>query len=127
MNGLLPYILLWFPLILVGIANGVLRETTYGRRMAEVHAHQLSSLIGVALFYGAFWLILRAYPTASAGHALGVGLVWLVMTVAFEFGFGRWVAGHSWRRLLHDYNLADGRVWALVLLAIFLAPWVFHR
>lgn len=127
MKGLLPYILLWFPLILIGIANGVLRETTYGKRMPELRAHQLSSLIGVGLFYGAFWLILRAYPTASTAQALTVGLFWMLMTVAFEFGFGRWAAGHSWRRLLYDYDLGAGRVWGLVVLAIFLAPLVFHR
>jgi len=124
---MLPYILLWFPLIVIGIANGVLRETTYGKRMPELRAHQLSSLIGGVLFYGAFHLILRAYPTTSTAHAIAVGLVWLLMTVAFEFGFGRWVAGHSWRRLLQDYNLAAGRVWGLVLLAIFLAPLIFHH
>ena len=127
MRGILPYILLWFPLILIGVANGVLRETTYGKRMSELRAHQLSSLIGVVLFYGAFRLILQAYPTTSAAHALAVGAVWLLMTVAFEFGFGRWAAGHSWRRLLHDYDLTAGRVWGLVVLAIFLAPLVFHQ
>jgi len=39
-----------------------------------------------------------------------IGLVWLAMTVAFEFLFGDYVAGHSWDRLLHDYNLFAGRL-----------------
>jgi succinate dehydrogenase/fumarate reductase cytochrome b subunit len=121
-----PYILLWFPLIGIGIFNGVLREATYGKRMSELRAHQLSSLIGTVLFYVAFHLILRSFPTASTAHAALVGLIWLLMTAAFEFCFGRWVAKHSWRRLLRDYDLAAGRLWGLVLLSIFLAPLVFH-
>jgi len=47
--------------------------------------------------------------------------------VLFEFGFGHWVAGHSWRRLLADYKLLAGRLWALVLVWIGIAPWVFYR
>jgi hypothetical protein len=35
---LTPYILLWFPLILIGIGNGLLREFTYGRRLSELRA-----------------------------------------------------------------------------------------
>jgi len=123
---LTPYILLWFPLILIGIGNGLLREFTYGRRLSELRAHQVSSLTGIVFFYTAFCFILRAFPTASAGHALLVGAVWTLMTVAFELTFGRWVAKHPWRRLLRDYNLAAGRLWSLVLLAIFLAPLVFR-
>lgn len=40
----------------------------------------------------------------------------------FELGFGHWVAGHPWQRLLADYDLAAGRVWALVLLWVALTP-----
>ena len=33
----------------------------------------------------------------------------------FELGFGHWVAGHPWSRLLADYDLLAGRIWVLVL------------
>ncbi|MEW6447103.1 MAG: hypothetical protein AB1426_03305, partial [Bacillota bacterium] len=56
-----------------------------------------------------------------------IGLIWLVLTVAFEFGFGHFVMGHSWSRLLHDYNLLKGRLWVLVLLWVAIAPYVFYR
>jgi hypothetical protein len=73
----------------------------------------------------AFYLILRAFPTTSVVHAITVGAVWTLMTLAFEFTFGRWVAKHPWQRLLRDDNLAAGRLWSLVLLSIFLAPLFF--
>jgi hypothetical protein len=34
---------------------------------------------------------------------------------------------HPWSRLLHDYNLFEGRLWVLVLLWVTLAPYVFHK
>jgi hypothetical protein len=53
---------------------------------------------------------------------LGVGLFWLVLTVTFEFLFGRYVAGASWEALLADYDVLRGRLWPLVLLTTLLAP-----
>jgi apolipoprotein N-acyltransferase len=49
------------------------------------------------------------------------------MTVIFEFGFGHYVAGHSWSHLLADYNLLAGRVWFLFLIWIALLPYVIWR
>jgi hypothetical protein len=46
----------------------------------------------------------------------------LVLTLAFEFGFGHWVAGKSWSDLLRDYNLLEGRVWPLVPVVTTVAP-----
>ena len=48
------------------------------------------------------------------------------LTVSFEFGFGRLVMKHSWERLLHDYNILEGRVWILVLLWTLLAPLAYN-
>jgi hypothetical protein len=34
---------------------------------------------------------------------------------------------HPWTRLLHDYNILEGRVWVLVLVWITIAPYIFSR
>jgi hypothetical protein len=47
--------LAWFPMILIAIANGVLREYGYGKRMTECAAYQLSTLIGIVLFGIYIW------------------------------------------------------------------------
>lgn len=124
---LLHYILAWFPMVLIAIANGAVREKTYGRRMSELRAHQLSSITAVALFGVYIAGLSRLWPLASDTEAWIVGAVWVAMTVIFEFAFGRMVAGHSWRRLAHDYNFFAGRLWALVLVWIGTAPTVFRH
>jgi len=48
------------------------------------------------------------------------------MTVAFEFLFGHYVMGHSWHRLLQDYDLHQGRVWVLVLAWTAFGPCILY-
>jgi hypothetical protein len=42
--------------------------------------------------------------------------------VAFEFGFGRYVAKQSWQTQLADYDLRRGRLWSVVLAAVATMP-----
>ncbi len=118
----LRYLLFWFPLTLVAIANGVLRESTYGHWLNELHSHQLSTLTGMALIGFAVWTLLRRWPLTSRREALVVGGLWVIQTVLFEFLFGHYGVGHPWERLLDDYNLAAGRLWVLFLLWLALLP-----
>jgi hypothetical protein len=53
--------------------------------------------------------------------------VWLGLTLAFEFGFGRLVAKQSWEQLLADYNVAAGRTWPLVLAWLATGPELTRR
>lgn len=124
---MLKYVLLWFPMAVVAIANGALRQTTYGRHMAELRAHQLSTVIGLALIGIFMWVVLRVWPPASGGQAIAIGLMWMAMTLAFEFLFGHYAAGHSWRRLLEEYNVLAGRPWVFVPLWVAIAPYLFYR
>lgn len=121
------YILAWIPLVFLMIGNGILRVSVYGPRLSELHAHQVSTMIG-ALVYGLYTrLVFDRLRISTGQQAWSVGLLWLLLTVVFEFGFGHYLAGHSWSRLLHDYNLLAGRVWALFLIWIAVAPWAIFR
>ncbi len=119
--------LLWFPLPLIFIANGTLRQFGYGPLLTELAAHQISTLSGLILLGFYAWGVGRLWPLKSGSQALSVGCVWLLMTVAFEFVFGHWVIGHCWSVLLHDYNLAAGRLWLLVTAATALFPWAVYK
>ena len=116
------YTLFWPVLVMVGILNGAVREFTYGRILSELHAHQLSTLTAILLCGVAVWIFARFFPVASIGSALVIGIIWLLLTIAFEFCFGRFIAGQSWTKLLADYNLPAGRVWPVFLAWIFLLP-----
>jgi hypothetical protein len=118
------YLLVWLLLAVVAIVNGIVRETTYGSIVSELAAHQLSTVTAVLASGIVVWFVNRAWPIEFAAQAWIIGSLWLVCTVAFEFGFGHYVAGHSWPRLLADYNLLAGRVWALFLLWVLVLPYL---
>lgn len=121
------YLVAWAPMVAIAVANGLVREAWYGRRVSELRAHQISTASGLLLLGAYMWVIIRLWPPESLKEALAVGLMWLALTVAFEFLFGRYVAGHSWGRLLRDCNVLAGRVWLLVLIWVAIAPYVFLR
>lgn len=121
------YLLFWPALAVIAIFNGSLRQFTYGRHMEELAAHQLSTVTGILLTGAAAWALNRAWPIDSAKAAWTIGACWLLMTVAFEFGFGHYIAGHSWSRLLADYKLLEGRVWSLFLVWIAVLPYVIWK
>jgi len=121
------YTLAWIPMILIAIANGTIRQFVYGQWVSEITAHQISSATAIVLFFLYTLLLSRRWPFDKSSQAWSVGLIWLVLTIVFEFVFGYFAAGHSLDRLLQDYNMAAGRLWPLVLAALFLMPYVAYR
>ena len=122
-----PYLIAWVVMVPIAILNGVLRESTYGRRLSELRAHQLSTVAGIVLLGAFMWAVIRAWPPWSGGQVLEVGLLWVLLTVAFEFSFGRFVVKRSWTELIRDYDLLKGRMWLLVLVWVAVAPYLFYR
>ncbi len=114
-------------MLFLAIANGALRQATFGSHMSELHAHQLSTLIGSVLMGAFIWFVIRAWPPSSGAKAFLIGLAWLALTVAFELFMALVLMHRSWPDALADYNLLAGRVWVLFLAWIALAPWIFHR
>lgn len=121
------YVLAWMPMVLIGIFNGIIRESTYGKQLSELRSHQISTVTGIVFFGFYIGLLIHFWGFASPEQALTVGLIWVALTVVFEFIFGHFVAGQTWSQLLGDYNLFTGRLWGVLLLWLALAPLVLYR
>jgi len=117
----------WLGLATLGVTNGIVREIAYADTVGDHAAHQLSTFTLIAMIAGYTWWLERRWPLASTADALRVGSLWVVMTVAFEFGFGHYVDGASWSTLLADYDLTRGNLWILVLVTIAAAPSLVGR
>lgn len=127
MKVVLLYALAWIGLVILAILNGVARASVYGRYMGEQAAHQVSTFTGIGLFTAYMWVMTGIVSIQSSRQAWIIGIMWLAMTVAFEFLFGHYVAGHSWKRLWEDYNLLKGRLWVLVLIWTAIGPYLFYK
>ena len=121
------YLAAWFVLLAVAMVNGALRELTYGKYVSELLAHQLSCISGILLFAVVIRQYVCLWPPVSVRQAWGIGLFWMALTVAFEFLFFHYVAGHPWQVLLANYDISSGRLWPLILLWVAVAPYVFYR
>jgi hypothetical protein len=124
---ILKYAVSWIGMVIIAIMNGVIRDAFYGKYLGELTAHQISTFTLTVLAGLYLWLLGLMWKIPSSNQAITIGLIWLALTVAFEFLFGHYVMKHPWTRLLHDYNIIKGRVWILVLIWITIAPYVFYR
>jgi hypothetical protein len=120
----ISYFLFWLPMIMLAFANAALRQMVFLRFMSEHQAQQLSTLTLTLLcaVYVAF--IFPKLQIQSAPQALGLGLLWMLLTTLFEFGLGRF-SGKTWAELFANYNLLNGQLWPLFLLCLGLMPWAF--
>jgi hypothetical protein len=112
----------WLGGTVLAIANGVVRELGYAGRVGDLAAHQISTATFLALFAAYFAALERRWPIATTRRALEIGATWVVLTVAFEFGFGHWVDGKSWAELLENYDLTSGHLFLLVLAWVGIGP-----
>jgi hypothetical protein len=115
-------VVVWLVLCAVAVANGTVRQFLLVPRLGPSAGHVLSSLSLSALIFLVTWLCIRWIGPATPQEAWAVGALWLTATIAFEFGAGHYLFGNSWPKLLADYDVRQGRVWVLVLLATVLAP-----
>ena len=113
--------LVWVLILVLAIVNGGFRESVLVPRFG-IHAGQLISgllLIGCILVVS--YLLVPRLGARSRGQLLGIGVLWLALTLVFEFGFGL-VQGESWSELFAAYTFRDGNIWPVVLAITLVAP-----
>ena len=118
----------WAGILLAANANGALRELVLRPSLGSRAAPVVSTL----LLCGAILLLARLsvgwIAPAGAPAAWRVGVLWLFLTLAFEFLAGHYVFGDTWERLVSEYDVTAGRLWVLVPITALIAPrWAWGR
>jgi hypothetical protein len=120
--------LVWVIMAFLMIANGALRELLVAPRAGAYAGHVISVFAGAMVIMGVTYMFVRKYGSGlSRRAAWRIGGLWLALTVAFEFGFFRFVEKVPWSTLLADYNILRGRLWLVILITVLLAPVLWLR
>lgn len=121
-------VIVWLGIMLLAFANGALREMVLSPRLGSETGHVISTLLLTAAIVLAAWLSIRWIGPLQFRSALRVGVIWLAMTLAFEFLVGHFVFRTPWPVILAEYDILSGRIWLLVPLATLIAPvWAWVR
>ena len=118
----------WLGILIGANLNGALRELALRPMLGPDVANAASTLLLCALVLLIARLAIRWISPPDAGSAWRIGLLWLVLTLAFEFLAGRYLFDNSWERILSEYDLTAGRLWVLVPIVTLVAPrWAWGR
>lgn len=114
--------LVWLVVIAAETAHGVLRGLLLVPLVGDLPAQQIGVPVGSLLVLAVAYLFIRWMDARTNRQLLGVGLLWVVLTVLFEIGLGRLALGLSWDRIAEDYDPARGGFLAAGLLVMAAAP-----
>jgi hypothetical protein len=114
-------------MVVLALLNATLRELLVAPAVGDYPAHVVSTLTLVAALAALVYVYLGRVPDHTTAERWAVGVLWAGLTVAFEFGFGRYVAGESWAALLGQYDVTAGMIWVLVPVFLLVAPALFGR
>jgi hypothetical protein len=114
----------WLLLILAEILHGILRGVLLVPHAGEFRSSQIGVFTGSLIILAIALTFVRWIGASRTSQLLGVGVLWLCLTLAFEFLFGRFVVGASWERLVSDYNVLEGGLLPIGMVILALSPWI---
>lgn len=114
----------WLLLISAEIVHGILRTVLLVPLVGQLRSNQIGVFTGSAIIGVIAYLTIRWIGAVRRFELLAVGLIWLLLTVAFEIAFGRFAVGLTWERIGADYNVAAGGLMPFGLLFLFGSPFI---
>jgi len=114
----------WLLIICAEVLHGILRAILLVPIVGEFRSNQIGVFTGSAIILVIAYFTIRWIGAKWTSELLTVGFLWLLLTVAFEVLFGRFVMDLSWERLGADYNVLNGGLIPLGLLVLSFSPMI---
>ena len=111
----------WLIEILISAFNYfVLMNLVYEPRWGELVAHQIGMSTRIVYIFILAYFLLRTVKQYQTRDLVQVGIMWLALTMLFEWG-GSLIMGRSVEEILVGWNITKGYMWPYVLGAYFFA------
>ena len=112
----------WLLIMLLAVANGLLRESLLTTLLGAALALPVSGLLLSLLVFLVAYLIIPYIGPHPAAVWLAMGLFWVVLTLLFEFTLAHVVMGRPWEELGHEFDPRSGNLFLLALFSAALSP-----
>jgi len=116
----------WLLIMVAESIHGTLRQLFLAPLIGDLPARQWGVLAGSVIILVIAVLCIRWISARSLRQQLGVGLLWLVLIVNFEFSLGV-MLDYPVARILQDYDPTQGGYMGFGLLFVLLAPLLAAR
>lgn len=117
----------WLIIIVAEILHGIARGIFLVPHVGEFRSSQIGVFTGSIIILVVALVFVRWIAANRTAELLAVGVVWLVLTLAFEILFGRFVVGASWERISADYNVPQGGLMPFGMLVLLLSPLIARK
>ena len=120
---LIKVIGIWFVIVVAAILNGVFREKILVPTIGANMAFPLSGILLAVLVFLITLMFVTFIGSSESKTYIGVGVLWVMLTLSFEFMFGYFVIGKSWQEILNIFNIMNGDLFIVVLFTSAISPW----
>jgi len=117
-------LVVWLILIAAEVLHGIARAIFLVPHVGQFRSNQIGVFTGSLIIFAIALVFIRWIGATRSSQLLGIGVLWVGLTLAFEILFGRFVVGASWERLLSDYNVLQGGLMPFGMIALVLSPWI---
>ena len=114
-------IAIWLLILTAESINGTIRRIWLVPALGEHTAHQIGVVVASVLILFIACLTARWLDARTFKAQLQVGVLWVALMLAFEFGVG-FAIGYSLPQMLVEYDLSRGGLMGLGFLVLLFAP-----
>ncbi|MEI8375310.1 MAG: hypothetical protein WCJ35_21020 [Planctomycetota bacterium] len=119
---ILPHSLTVWLIIAAEILHGIVRSILLVPHVGLFRSNQIGVFTGSLIILAIALVSIRWIGATRSSQLFGIGFLWLILTLAFEFLCGHFVAGASWERLASDYNVLEGGLLPFGMIILALSP-----
>jgi hypothetical protein len=104
---------IWLVIIFAESLHGTARRLLLEPQVGDLRARQISVFSGALIIFVIACIFTRRLRATKTSGLLGVGFLWLTLTVIFEIALGRLALNLSRERIFSDYDPAAGGLMSL--------------
>ena len=120
-------IAVWLIMMAAETIHGIVRAVLLAPRVGDLRARQIAFFTGSAILLGTAYLFINWIGARSVKVLLGIGLLWMVLTLGFEAVVGIYGFGFGWDRIIAEYDPRTGSLMLFGHFVLVSAPLIAFR